>query len=96
MPKASTTKKQLNVRSDVAYHLAHSLARKERVSTQRIVEEALQAYADREKQLEDGLTVEQRAMREHLRSLGREFAKRWKDGEGSDHSDMYDEDGLPI
>ena len=41
------------------------------------------------------LTAEQRATYEYLRALSRESAKRKLPGATSDHSDMYDEFGLP-
>ena len=41
------------------------------------------------------LTAAQRATYEYLRALSRESAKNKLPGATSDHSDMYDEVGLP-
>jgi hypothetical protein len=95
MPKASSSPKQLNVRSDKAYHLARTLAHEQKKSTQTIVEEALQDYAAKMQPLADRFSVEQNAMLQHFKVLSEEFSNRWKQDEGADHSDMYDENGLP-
>ena len=47
--------------------------------------------------LRDGeITPAQRAGYEALRTLSHEAAKHKRPGATSDHSDMYDENGLPI
>lgn len=45
---------------------------------------------------EDDLTPERRVGYEALRALAREAAKHKLPGATSDHSDMYDDNGLPI
>ena len=91
-----TKQKQLNIRSDEAYALASTLAERNSLPTQEIVVRALRAYADSDRQMRDGMTTEQEAAFRQLLSLARRFRGKWKYGETSDHSDMYDEDGLPI
>ncbi|KQP16596.1 type II toxin-antitoxin system VapB family antitoxin [Methylobacterium sp. Leaf93] len=89
--------KQLNVRSDVAYEIAHSLARSRRTSIADVVETALREFKDRRSQAWDVLAPEEveRRYRE-LRALSARSAATKLPGATSDHSDMYDENGLPI
>ena len=87
--------KQLNVRSDEAFQLAHTIADETGQPLTTVVVEALRAYGDSQPKRED-MTPSQRAPYEALRALSRETAKRKKPGATSDHSDMYDEYGLPI
>ena len=88
--------RQLNIRSDEAYALATTMARRRRLSTQEIVVRALRDFAKSEVDQPSERTLEQEASYEQLVSLGRLYRRRWKYGEGSDHSDMYDEYGLPV
>lgn len=89
--------RQLNVRSDRAYEAANRLSRRLGVSTTEVVERALETldrktyraptYAelnDEERAWVDGVMKKARAIRDAL-----------PDGVTSDHSDMYDENGLP-
>ena len=87
--------KQLNVRSDEAFRLAHSIAEETNAQVADVVVTALREYGARLPKRE-GMTPTQRATYEALRELSRETAKRKKPGATSDHSDMYDEFGLPI
>ena len=86
--------KQLSVRSAEAYRLAHIIADELGRPVVQVVEEALRDYGSRLPS-RDGMTPAQRAAYESLRALSRESAKRKLPGATSDHSDMYDEFGLP-
>jgi hypothetical protein len=87
--------RQLNVRSDEAYRLAHVIAEETGAPIADIVAKALRDYAAKLPKRE-GMTPAQRATYESLRDLARETARHKKPGATSDHSDMYDEFGLPI
>jgi hypothetical protein len=87
--------KQLNVRSDEAYRLAHTIARETGRSLADVVVTALRKHGDSLPKRED-LTPSQRAEYEALMALARRTAKHKKPGATSDHSDLYDENGLPI
>jgi hypothetical protein len=90
--------KQLNIRSDEAYDIAHALARRDNRSVTEIVETALRAMRDRSEAQEDILSPDAILKRyEKLRRLrARIAASRLPDGsDPSDHSDLYDEHGLP-
>jgi antitoxin VapB len=87
--------KQLNIRNDEVYRLAHTIAEETGQPISQIVETALRDYASK-LPCRDGMTPAQRATYETLRALARETAKHKKPGATSDHSDMYDEFGLPI
>lgn len=86
--------KQLNVRSDEAYELAHRIAHSADRPVAQVVLEALRAYGS-SLPAENGMTFAQRASYEALRALSRRTAKHKLPGATSDHSDMYDEYGLP-
>jgi hypothetical protein len=86
--------KQLSIRSDEAYRLAHVIAEEIGKPLVQIVEEALRDYGSKLPK-RDGMTPVQRADFEALRALSREAAKHKLPGATSDHSDMYDEFGLP-
>jgi antitoxin VapB len=89
--------KQLNIRSDEAHRLATDLAKRLNTTTTKIVETALLEF-DRKMPPGDALelTPEQRAEHEAFMAIVREFQKHKLPGATSDHSDMYDENGLPI
>ena len=91
---ASMTR-QLNVRNDEAYELAHKIARSVDRPVTQVVLEALRAYGS-EIPAEDGMTPSQRASYEALMALAKEAGKHKKPGATSDHRDMYDDFGLPI
>ena len=86
--------KQLSVRSEEAYRLAHIIADELGKPLVQVVEEALRHYGSKLPP-RDGMTPAQRADYEALRALAREAAKHKLPGATSDHSDMYDEFGLP-
>lgn len=86
--------KQLNVRNDEAYNLAHKIADSLNKPVGETVLIALRDYGSRLPKVDD-MTPTQRAEYEALRALARETAKHKKPGATSDHSDMYDEFGLP-
>jgi len=86
--------KQLSVRSEEAYRLAHVLAEELGKPVVKVVEDALRDYGSRSPR-RDGMTPAQRADYEALRALAREAARHKLPGATSDHSDMYDEFGLP-
>jgi hypothetical protein len=86
--------KQLSVRSDEAYRLAHTIAAETNQPVVQVIVDALRSYGaslhDR-----DDMTPAQRATYEALMVLSREAAKHKLPGATSDHDDMYDEYGLP-
>ncbi|MGL5362721.1 MAG: type II toxin-antitoxin system VapB family antitoxin [Bosea sp. (in: a-proteobacteria)] len=89
--------RQLNIRSDEAYEMAHKLAREEGRSVTSIVEEALRSRAeqlDSQKDIFSETAVAQRV------AMIAAFRQKWADcvtpGDNSNHDDMYDENGLPI
>lgn len=86
--------KQLSVRSEEAYRLAHVIAGELGRPVVQVVEEALRAYGSKLPSRE-GMNPAQRADYEALRALAREAARHKLPGATSDHSDMYDEFGLP-
>ena len=86
--------RQLNIRSDEAYRLAHEIADCLGRPVGEAVLIALREYGSRLPKVDD-MTPTQRAEYEALRALARETAKHKKPGATSDHSDMYDEFGLP-
>lgn len=88
--------RQLSIRSDEALALATTLAERQGLTAQEVVIRALRDYARADEEVRNGLTAEQEAFRRKIVELGRRFRGKWKYGEGSDHSDMYDENGLPI
>lgn len=87
--------KQLNVRSDEAYRLAHVIAEEAGAPIADVIVAALRDYGAKLPKREN-MTPAQRATYEELRALSREAARHKKPGATSDHSDMYDEFGLPI
>lgn len=87
--------RQLNVRSDEAYRIAHAIAEQLEVTTTEAVERALREYGAR-LPAKEGMTPAQRAEYQALMALSAKSAKAKKPGATSDHSDMYDEYGLPV
>jgi hypothetical protein len=86
--------KQLSIRSDEAYSLAHIIAEQTGQPIVQVILTALRDYGSKLPE-KDGMTPEQRASYEALRALSRETSKHKLPGATSDHSDMYDEFGLP-
>lgn len=87
--------RQLNIRSDEAFELARKIADAQHKPVTEVVLNALRAY-DTQLSVDAELTPEQKAEFEALRELSRAAARYAKQNAASDHSDMYDEFGLPI
>src|SRR3954469_2516333 len=92
---ASIMARQLNIRSDEAYKLAHRLAKKRGKSVTEVVTDALRAQ-DLPAKSAPEVSPEQaaRTIRALLEASERS-ARAAKDGSTSDHSYLYDEHGLP-
>ena len=89
--------RQLNIRSDEAYETAHRLAEHLGQTTTKIVEDALRAYgASRILPSKKVTKEEAEAFLEELDRLIEIANKDRPPGLTSDHSDFYDENGLPI
>ena len=86
--------RQLNIRNDELYNLAHEIADQLGKPVGEAVLVALRDYGSRLPKV-DEMTPAQRAEYRALRALARETAKHKKPGATSDHSDMYDDFGLP-
>jgi hypothetical protein len=86
--------KQLNIRSDEAHRLAQLISDRTGRPVVDVVVEALRQMSAKLPSVDD-LNSAQRAAYEDLRALAHETAKYKKPGATSDHSDMYDEFGLP-
>jgi hypothetical protein len=85
--------KQLNIRSDEAYEIAHRAAKK---SGKTITEVVTQALRETHGPVAREVPPEEAAETFRvLMELAREGRRRKKPGATSDHSDMYDEFGLP-
>ncbi len=87
--------KQLNIRSDEASGLAHEIAERLGTTVTDAVLEALREFGSKLPKA-DGMTPTQRADYEALLALANEAAKHKRPGATSDHSDFYDEHGLPV
>jgi hypothetical protein len=85
--------KQLNIRSDAAYEIAHSLARELNKTVTEVLETALREY--RKKCAADDITPEQLAFLTDIIRLSERSAAAARPGASSDHRDFYDEKGLP-
>ena len=86
--------KQLNIRSDEAYRLAHTIAEDTDQPVVQVIVSALRDYGAKLPRRRR-LSPSQRADRDALRALAREAAKHKIAGATSDHRDMYDDFGLP-
>jgi hypothetical protein len=87
--------KQLNIRGDEVHRLAHIIAKQIQEPISEVVLRALREYGARLPKVEN-LTPTQRASYEALMAAAKRASKHKKPGATSDHSDMYDEKGLPI
>lgn len=85
--------RQLNVRSDEAYRIAHDLARRLGRTATEVVETALRDYQGRIRPA--GLTMDQHAFIEAVLARGRQARTELSPGATSDHGALYDERGLP-
>ena len=85
--------KQLNIRSDEAYEIAHRAAKQ---SGKTVTDIVTQALRERHGAIAREVSPKQAAETfRTLMELAREGGRRKKPGATSDHGDMYDEDGLP-
>jgi len=87
--------RQLNIRSDEAYRIAHDIADRLNVSATEVVVKALRDYGARVAPAVEGMTPTQRSEYEALMRLARKTARSKKAGVTSEHGDLYDEFGLP-
>jgi hypothetical protein len=87
--------KQLNIRSDEAHRLATALARRLHLSTTKVVETALFELDRKIPNKGAELTLEQEEEHQKFMAMVREFQQYKLPGATSDHSDLYDEFGLP-
>ncbi len=88
--------KQLNVRSDAAHRLATQLSRRLNLSTTKVVEQALMELDRKVPEPAGGdLPPDQEADHRAFMELVRSVQRFKKPGATSDHSDLYDENGLP-
>jgi hypothetical protein len=87
--------RQLNIRSDEAYRIAHRLAKKRGQTVTQVVTEALRRQ---QKELEPTREVPARQAAETFRrlmELSERSARAARPGASSDHSYLYDKHGLP-
>jgi predicted transcriptional regulator len=95
---ANSMRKQLNIRSNDAYERAHRLARQRNTSVTAVIEQALRRYEAGSGMAVAELSPEEVA--ENGRILDEMKHNIWggkgpPPGATSDHSWMYDENGLP-
>jgi len=87
--------RQLNIRSDEAYEIAHRLAKQRGTTVTDVVVDALRQHVGKAVQ-EPEVPLEQAAETKRiLLELSERSAKAAKPGATSDHSYLYDEHGLP-
>ena len=88
--------KQLNIRSDEAFELAHRLAASEETTVAAVVVEALrqrvQKIEDEKGIFSEGAVADRAQIFEGIRNR---FLKDTPAGLTSNHGDLYDENGLP-
>jgi antitoxin VapB len=87
--------RQLNIRSDEAYETATTLAKRLNTTTTDVVLRALRKLAGEQAAATGPLTERQQRDYDALRAIVAEVARHKLPGATSDHSDMYDEFGLP-
>jgi antitoxin VapB len=85
--------KQLNIRSDEAYRIATRVAKQTGRSRGDVVLAALLSYAERRTGRK--MTAKERAFVDELMALAERSAAAARRGMTSDHSFLYDENGLP-
>jgi hypothetical protein len=89
--------RQLNIRSDEAFETAHRLAAHLGQTATQVVEDALRAYSAGRMLPSTKVTeVEAEAAVAEMTRMVEALRPFRKSGATSDHSDMYDENGLPI
>ncbi len=86
--------RQLNIRNDEVYRLAHEVAADMGKPVTEAMLTLLRAYKP-EAAVGDVQTREQRAWLDEVRALAIEASRHKPPGMTSDHSDLYDEYGLP-
>ena len=87
--------RQLNIRSDEAYKIAHRLAKKRRQTVTEVVTAALRREQDDLKQQPEVSPQEAAETIRIMTELSERAAKAAEPGSSSDHSYLYDEHGLP-
>ena len=87
--------RQLNIRNDEVYRLAHEVAADMGKPVTEAMLTLLRAYKPATAPAVDRQTQEQRAWLEEVRALALEASRHKPPGMTSDHSDLYDEYGLP-
>ena len=88
--------KQLNIRSDEAYRLAHEIADRRKVPVTEVVLQALRREAAPKVPDLEELTPSQRADYDALKDASREFQSSFiPGGRLLTDDDLYDENGLP-
>jgi hypothetical protein len=85
--------KQLNIRSDQAYEIAARVAKQTGRSRADVVLAALLSYAER--RIGRKMTAKERAFVDELMALAERSAAAAPKRMTSDHSYLYDENGLP-
>ena len=87
--------RQLNIRSDEAYRIAHRLAKRRGLTVTEVVTEALR-HEQGESHAAPEVSPEQAAETVRiLMDMSERSARAALPGATSDHSDFYDEHGLP-
>lgn len=86
--------RQLNIRNDEVYRLAHEVAADMGKPVTEAMLTLLRAYKPAAPAVHSH-TQEQRAWLEEVRALALEASRHKPPGMTSDHSDLYDENGLP-
>ena len=88
--------RQLNIRSDEAYQIAHDIADRLNITATDVIVRALRAYGSSMTLSRDGMTPTRRCrVRQLCTEIARKASRHKRPGATSDHSDMYDEYGLP-
>lgn len=87
--------RQLNIRSDEAYEIAHRLAQRRGESVTEVVTNALRRAEEQPPANSEVSPQDAAETYRILSELSREGARRKKPGATSDHRDLYDEFGLP-
>ncbi len=87
--------RQLNIRSDEAYKIAHRLATQRRQTVTQVVTEALRVREGQMTKIPEVLPEEAAETFRILMELSERASRAAKPGSISDLSDLYDEDGLP-
>lgn len=85
--------RQLNIRSNAAYDLAHDLARRLDKTATEVIEAALRDFRDRVVPQRDPASEEEFV--EKILACGAQARAELLPGTTSDHSNLYDERGAP-